>query len=1133
MKTQWVVLVSALFALAQAERAVNPFMAEKDLNGVTGPLGDAACNVEAVDRANDAQLGTLLDEIMNTTFFSLFKADLNRECPFWRKDDHQPHQVQEEKCGATIEEPTTSMFGSSSTPATANPPAKSACALDTDEHADKMSTPWAEHSDLVTKGPLPDVSLFEATDDCELPAFWLDMCTEIPTTTTEYTNLQVNPERWTGYNGSHVWAAIYKENCFSRTDNLNDMCYEERVLYRLLSGMHSSINIHIALNFFPPKKGKRTSWEINSARYDELFEENPERLKNLHFAFVVTLRALRKATPILYNYSYAAGSLVEDERSQKLVRRLLDTHIMSSCSEVFSAFDESLLFGPTVDTPSTSSTLKHNFKGVFQNISRILDCVSCQKCKLHGKLILLGVGTALKILLLPESMLEGALNREEIVALINTIGKLSQAISGVKTLTKKTWEQRYFDATGKIEKQKIEENRLKQTADMAATKAALEASKKTAEVFAQSSLNPAPLTPLQLDELADVAIGIIDALVVNQAISAEEEESLVLRAMRREPNILILAKRYATRPQKFLKFAVANIEKRTLINNFKRTPDVVVVGAGLAGLTATLNLVDRGAKVLLIDKNKFTGGNSAYASSGVNAAGSVLDDGNSIETYLSDTIASSGRNLSTTDSLASVLCSHSKKAVDWFRSRVELPLDVKGQMGGHSAPRTFRPSTGMAGSEMVFAITKKIKKYAKEHNDQLELEFGSKLVGIESNGEGEVAGVTIQNGDELRTVPTNNLILATGGYSADYEADSILGKYRPDVLTYETTNGLFTTGDGHKVALAAGAALVDMEQVQVHPTAFASNLSSSKEGHSRLVLCAEILRGEGAILLDRFGNRFADELGKRDYLTDKINSVLGNETAVTILLPEAGAKITSKHVPHYMGKGLLTKLDTITDVAHWMNLDKSKLLETLKKYKADAKRGVDDFGKKYFHHANFVDDAGPFYAGRVTPAVHYTLGGISIDTSGRVLKEDGSVFRGLFAAGEVTGGVHGVNRLGGNALTEALVFGQLVSENIDLGFTEKEFPQSTSEAVPIADDSKVESELPTITNSELIQHRVRDNCWIEVGGMVYDFTEFVDEHPGGVETITDNCGEEATEVFDAVHTRPMLEDFDPVAIYSS
>jgi ERO1-like protein alpha len=288
----------------------------------------------------------------------------------------------------------------------------------------------------------------QSCNDPSLPDFWLDICRNIPTNASEYINLQLNPERWTGYNGSHIWNAIYHENCFAKLGEFDDMCYEERVLYRLLSGMHASVNIHIAATYYPPSKAKnRTTWASAPQRFMEQYGNKPEFLKNLYFSFVVLLRALRRAGPYLYNLPFTgSGSADEALKTQYLVRRLLDAGLMTSCSSVFDAFDESLMFSndaggsSTLSENSVKATLKSQWKGVFHNISQVMDCITCQKCRLHGKIQLLGIGTALKILLLPEQLIAASLERSELVALFNTLGKFSTAIQAIPRLSQEFYD---------------------------------------------------------------------------------------------------------------------------------------------------------------------------------------------------------------------------------------------------------------------------------------------------------------------------------------------------------------------------------------------------------------------------------------------------------------------------------------------------------------------------------------------------------------------------------------------------------------------------------------------------------------------------------------------------------------------
>jgi hypothetical protein len=388
----------------------------------SGPIDDASCDVESVEHANSMQLAGILSELVNTSFFRLLSIDVSsNQCPFWSVDD-------EESCGATVEvqAPFQSM-GSSPEPA-------SACSL-APVSSSVSDIPWTPTTDDIdmTLTEREEIQTSQLNNDPNMDLFWMDLLSNIWANSSTYVNLQLNPERWTGYNGSSVWQAMYTENCFSRIGVSNEelLCYEERVMYRLLSGMHSATNVLINLEYYPPRRGVRKTWEPNPERFAAQYNGKQRFIQNMHFAFVVLLRAARKATPLLYDYS--AVALKDDPRAIGLLKRLLDAQIMRSCSPVFDAFDESLLFQ---DEFHNLTTLKKQFKGVFKNISSVLDCVTCAKCKLHAKVTLLGLGSALKILLMPDHLVRASLRDHEVVALINTLHKFSSAIEGVQTLTK-------------------------------------------------------------------------------------------------------------------------------------------------------------------------------------------------------------------------------------------------------------------------------------------------------------------------------------------------------------------------------------------------------------------------------------------------------------------------------------------------------------------------------------------------------------------------------------------------------------------------------------------------------------------------------------------------------------------------
>lgn len=262
----------------------------------------------------------------------------------------------------------------------------------------------------------------------------------------------------------------------------------------------------------------------------------------------------------------------------------------------------------------------------------------------------------------------------------------------------------------------------------------------------------------------------------------------------------------------------------------ERVVDLVVIGGGLAGLSAALTVLDRGGTVVVLEKQGHLGGNSAWASSGVNAVDvNNTKSGDSVASFTADTLRGAQIPNST---LIPVLTAGSVDSLAWLRSRLaeNLELDLVGQMGGHSFPRTHRPSQGLAGSAIIFALEKQLKKYLHKTHDggaQYELRKWTRATSILTSSDGAtVAGVsygsvTAKDPDTLvatGTVMARHVLIATGGYASDYTETSLLQKHRPDLLKYATTNNKGTTGDGHKLALAVGAKAVDLDDVQVRPS---------------------------------------------------------------------------------------------------------------------------------------------------------------------------------------------------------------------------------------------------------------------------------------------------------------------------
>jgi len=659
-------------------------------------LPDAKCSLESVQSANSRQLSSILHQLMDCVSVRLFKKpDMTKPCEYFGKQEMEECvQKPSEPSG----EPMCSLKGADNSAPFA--PFGAFGGPSTDQ-LDVSLTP-KEQKASQQEEPCRN-------EDENSPTFWLNICgdevegDDDSEASNKTINLKLNPEINTGYKGAKIWKAIYEENCFIRAGSEKDMCYEERVLYRLLSGMHTSISIHITLAYTPQMQDGKMVYRAEPQRFLDLYADHPERLHNLHFGFVVLLRALHKAAP--YLKARVDRFAQADPQAKDLLMQLLDTQLMKNCGNVFEAFDESLLFEEDMhhkklETKHTWTrglldgrsivTLKQQFKGVFRNISRLMDCITCQTCKLHAKLQLLGIGSALKIVLCrDEAILEKTvktLTNQEFVALINTLGRWSHAITAVQD-----FETKYQKISNAMEP---------------LTKPVTPPTQNPVGTNQPQGDSKSLISPDDLLDLLDHGIGMVSKFESTSELSSQDEAILIDSILASNPQLLMLVKHYKNNPKKFLQHVLRNMHifsAANIITGQDPIIDAIVVGGGLAGLTATLQLLDRGANVVLLEKERFFGGNSAWASSGINSIDPVTPTpGDSIEVYLQDMIKASGQN----STLAQMLTERSGEALTWLRSRVGVGLTEVGQLGGHSYARTYRPSEGLAGATMMVVLGK-------------------------------------------------------------------------------------------------------------------------------------------------------------------------------------------------------------------------------------------------------------------------------------------------------------------------------------------------------------------------------------------------------------------------------------------
>ncbi|KAF8894054.1 endoplasmic oxidoreductin-1 [Infundibulicybe gibba] len=381
----------------------------------TGPIETTLCDYETVESVNE-ELHSSLSSLVKTPFFKYFQVDLYRDCPFWPE------------------------HGYCSDPG---------CAINT---LDERDVPIKWRAETLSK---VDLSSIEKRH--ELPGCYYrdsDFCFLDDNTEGDYFDLSTIPERFTGYAGpdAHkIWRSIYEENCFglselnlmtgksaapvslpdSMTEVLredrqqsNEQCLEKRVYYKIISGLHASISTHICHDYLNQTTGE---WAPNLQCFVSRVASHPERLQYIYFNTVLLLRAVARLGPYLSAYDYCSTGTHEDD-----AETLATLSNIIRIAKVAGKFDETVLF-----RGEEANIVKEEFKTHFRNVTRIMDCVGCDKCRLWGKIQTTGIATAMKILFeLDEKTLDphanaNLLQRSEVVALINTLHRFAESLEAV------------------------------------------------------------------------------------------------------------------------------------------------------------------------------------------------------------------------------------------------------------------------------------------------------------------------------------------------------------------------------------------------------------------------------------------------------------------------------------------------------------------------------------------------------------------------------------------------------------------------------------------------------------------------------------------------------------------------------
>lgn len=494
------------------------------------------------------------------------------------------------------------------------------------------------------------------------------------------------------------------------------------------------------------------------------------------------------------------------------------------------------------------------------------------------------------------------------------------------------------------------------------------------------------------------------------------------------------------------------VEKDATAEDSTVDADVVVVGAGGAGMTAAITAAAEGKSVVILESQSMVGGNSVRATGGMNAGKTVYQDENEFgesagvektlktaaEKYAdNETITALAKTVSeqwaayqanptgyfdsvelmeldtmiggkgiNDPELVETLCANSADAIDWLDEH-GITLHNVSSFGGASVKRIHRPvnaegKTVSVGSYMIPLLQENCEKAGVK----MMLDTTATEILTDANGAAVGVKATGASGETV-TVNAKAVVLATGGFGANLD---MVVKYKPELKGFMTTNAPGIQGQGIEMAQAIGAATVDMDQIQIHPTVEANTAALITEG----------LRGDGAILINEEGQRFIDEVGTRDVVSAAEIAQTGSYSWLVVDQAMADA---SSVIQGYIKKGYTVTGATYEELGKAMGVDAAAFAETMEKWNGYVEAKNDpDFGRTSF--ANPLNTA-PYYAVKVTAGVHHTMGGLKINANTEVLNEKGEVIPGLFAAGEVTGGVHGANRLGGNAVADFTVFGRI------------------------------------------------------------------------------------------------------------
>ena len=439
--------------------------------------------------------------------------------------------------------------------------------------------------------------------------------------------------------------------------------------------------------------------------------------------------------------------------------------------------------------------------------------------------------------------------------------------------------------------------------------------------------------------------------------------------------------------------------------------DIVVVGAGGAGLTASVLATQEGANVILLEKMPFVGGNSLRAEGGMNAADTKVEaelgiTDSTVDNFVDDTLRL-GHDLANPD-LVRTMAENSAEAVDWLYS-IDAPLPEVVATGGTTHKYLHKPEGGLPVGEY---LVEKLKTQAE--NLGIDVRVNTKATEILMDN-GQAVGVMAEDAEHVYTIHAKAVVITAGGFGANFD---LMASYDESLRNAVTTNHSGATGDGILMAQAVGADTVDMEQIQLHPTVIQSDGT----------LVSESVRSHGAIIVNTEGKRFVNDLAGRDVVSQ---AELKQPDGYCFIIFDQHLQDEVALTQKFIDRGFTITGNTYEELAENMGLTGDAVqnfVNTMNTWNESVAKGEDaEFGRNNGMDADL--STAPYYAIKIAPGIHHTMGGIKINTNAEVIDTNGNVIPGLFAAGETTGGIHGGNRVGGNAVCDFIVFGRIAGKS--------------------------------------------------------------------------------------------------------